>query len=151
MESIFIALTILFILLPRKQYLGSITTLSARVLDINRSNLYSDVILLFQNEKALTYSPLQISFVGERALDCGGVCRDTLSSFWEEAYRHHFDGNTLLTPAIHAQSNHFQYSVLFSPMATCCGLHTCTYCLSSMLLGQVESRIPCLVRALPRA
>ena len=46
-----------------------------------------------------------ISYVGEQAVDCGGVCRDMLSGFWEEAYAKLFDGSTLLTPAVHAQTN----------------------------------------------
>lgn len=36
--------------------------------------------------------PLSISFIGEKAYDAGGVCRDMLTGFWEEAYRRPFDG-----------------------------------------------------------
>jgi hypothetical protein len=36
-------------------------------------------------------------------MDCGGVSRDMLSGFWEEAYQKLFDGCRLLTPVIHPQ------------------------------------------------
>ena len=51
--------------------------------DIRRSNLYDDMISLFQSENVLNYYPLRISFVDERAIDCGGLCRDMISGFCE--------------------------------------------------------------------
>ena len=59
---------------------------TGKIFDIRRSNLYDDVISLFQSENVLDYYPLWISFVDERAIDCGGVCRDMISGFREEAY-----------------------------------------------------------------
>lgn len=98
----------------------------------------------FQNEEVLTYYPLRISFVGKLAVDCGCVCRDMLSGFWEEAYQLHFDGSSLLTPVLHAQLNMSTFSVIgtilshgylqedFLP-------HRIAFpSLASMLLGQVE-------------
>ena len=50
--------------------------------------------------------------MNERAVDCGGVCRDMLSGFWEEAYAHHFGGSNLVTPLLHAQTNLEDFSIL---------------------------------------
>lgn len=49
--------------------------------------------------------PLQIVFEGERAVDAGGVYRDMLSAFWEDAYHNFFDGGCLLTPFLHPSSD----------------------------------------------
>ena len=46
--------------------------------------------------------PLCISFVGEAAVDLGGVTREAFSCFWEAAYMKYFDGPHLLLPSIHA-------------------------------------------------
>ena len=74
--------------------------------------MYDDVMALFRDEDVLPYFPLRIHFVNERAVDCGGVCRDMLSGFWEEALGQHFDGSSLLTPVIHAQTNMSDFIVL---------------------------------------
>lgn len=67
---------------------------------IRRNSLYQDVINLFLSESNIEY-PLRIKYDEERAVDQGGVSRDMLSGFWEEAYKRLFDGCTLLTPVIH--------------------------------------------------
>ena len=69
---------------------------------IRRSNIFIDVIDLFQNSEALKEFPLQIHFQDEIAFDSGGVCRDMLSGFWEEAYFKFFDGFSLLISVLHA-------------------------------------------------
>lgn len=79
---------------------------------IRRSNLYNDVLKLFDKPEVLSHYPLRISFVSEMAVDVGGVCRDMLSGFWEEAYRQLFDGSTLMTPVVHAQSNMSTFATL---------------------------------------
>lgn len=48
--------------------------------------------------------PFRVQFESERAVDTGGVSRDMFSSFWEEAYRKNFDGESLLVPAVHPNS-----------------------------------------------
>ena len=47
--------------------------------------------------------PFHIEFVGERAIDAGGVTREMYSAFFEEAYKHLFDGNNLLCPIVHPE------------------------------------------------
>jgi len=37
----------------------------------------------------------------ECAFDTGGVARDMLSAFWEQAYLNMFDGGNLFIPAVH--------------------------------------------------
>ncbi len=70
---------------------------------VSRSNLYDDVVKVFMDEHIIIEYPLRIKFEEERAMDCGGVSRDMLSGFWEEAYQKLFDGCQLMTPVIHPQ------------------------------------------------
>ena len=41
---------------------------------------------------------MRITFVGEKAVDTGGVCRDMFSAFWDKAYEKASDA---LIPAVH--------------------------------------------------
>ena len=45
--------------------------------------------------------PFNVEFLGENGVDCGGLCRDMLSAFWESAYCNLFNGKSLLSPAVH--------------------------------------------------
>ena len=45
-------------------------------------------------------------------MDTGGVSRDMFSAFWKEAYVLHFDGETLLVPAVHPNSDVSTFPVL---------------------------------------
>ena len=78
--------------------------------------------------------PLRISFVGEQAIDTGGVLRDMLSAFWEEAYLKHFDGAGLLTPIVHAQIDLSPLPILGSVLShgyvPCRRILTTAYCVS---------------------
>ena len=56
--------------------------------------------------------PLRVSFEGEKAIDVGGVYRDMLSAFWEEAYCHLFDGGCLLSPALHPQMDMSTFPII---------------------------------------
>ena len=68
---------------------------------VNRGNIFNQVIDLFSDDYFLKEYPLYIKFEGEIAVDSGGVQRDMLSAFWEEAYIHFFDGSSLLVPTVH--------------------------------------------------
>ena len=67
--------------------------------------MYADVLKLFSDTEVLNKYPFTISFTGEKAIDTGGVCRDMLAAFWEEAYCQMFDGGTLLTPVLHVHTD----------------------------------------------
>ncbi len=71
---------------------------------ILRDNIYECTISLYKEsiDAILDEFPFRIKFKGEAAVDSGGVSRDFFSAFWEEAYKLAFDGNTLLTPALHS-------------------------------------------------
>lgn len=56
---------------------------------------------LFAQDGVLDEYPLQIKFAGEMGYDCGGICRDMFSAYWNEAYQKFFDGSMLLVPALH--------------------------------------------------
>ena len=68
---------------------------------VNRKKIFNQVIDLFSDDCILKEQSLYIKFEGEIAVDSGGVQRDMLSAFWEEAYVHFFDGSSLLVPTIH--------------------------------------------------
>ena len=73
---------------------------------IDRSNVYEDVLNLYKANEIINECPILsifIKYVGEKAVDDGGVQRDMLSSFWEQTYRKLFEGATLLTPMVHPQ------------------------------------------------
>ena len=66
----------------------------------DRNRIYDDVIETYSEDSCSVLSeyPLKVGFVGEPALDAGGVCRDMFSCFWESTYLKHFDGERLLVP-----------------------------------------------------
>ena len=72
---------------------------------IDRKNVFQDVMGLFAQDEVLDEYPLRIKFNGELGYDCGGVCRDMFSAYWDEAYQLFFDGSSLLVPALHLNVN----------------------------------------------
>ena len=75
--------------------------------EVTRKDAFSEVPHLI--EQAIDECPLRVRFRGEMGYDTGGVCREMLSCFWEEAYKCAFDGSTLLLPILHP---HLDVSVL---------------------------------------
>ena len=61
---------------------------------IRRDNVFEDVVALYRDHLncILNEYPFRIKFLGEKAVDTGGVCRDLFSAFWSEAYDKAFDG-----------------------------------------------------------
>ena len=72
---------------------------------IRRNDLFDDVLTLYESDDVLTEYPLGVRFVGERAVDQGGVLCDMISAFWEVAYKHLFDGGNLLSPNVETYVN----------------------------------------------
>ena len=72
---------------------------------VNRATLFEDIMELYGGETIAVEYPMCIKFVGEKAIDCGGVSRDMISGFWEMAYQKSFDGSCLLTPTIEPHMN----------------------------------------------
>ena len=70
------------------------------------------MIQLYADEAIASEYPMFINFLGEPAVDCGGVSRDMLSGFWEQAYVKLFDGIRLLTPSIEPQSSFIDLKVI---------------------------------------
>ena len=83
----------------RTTFMESIST-GPCIRTVNRSTLYDDVLMLYSEECIATEYPMHMKFKDEQGVDCGGVSRDMISAFWEEAYRKMFDGSTLLTPTV---------------------------------------------------
>ena len=82
----------------------SICTTSGSAHCVTRDGIYDCAVDLYNENigTILNEFPFRIEFKGEKALDYGGVSRDFCSAFWEAAYEKAFDGNTLLTPAVHS-------------------------------------------------
>ena len=74
---------------------------------ICRSHIYDDVIKIYSKnkEQILGEYSFCVRFDGEKAVDTGGVCRDMYSSFWESAFIRHFDGESLLIPAVNPNTD----------------------------------------------
>lgn len=74
---------------------------------VSREDVYKCALSLYTNDRdaILDEYPFRIKFKTELAVDSGGVSRDFCSAFWESAYEKAFDGNTLLTPALHSGIN----------------------------------------------
>ena len=74
---------------------------------ISRNEIFDEVIKLYQIKQSTLEAefPFNISFIGERAVDTGGVSRDMFSAFFNECYKRFFDGGMLLTPIIHPQTD----------------------------------------------
>lgn len=96
----------------RVAFLESIGVVPGMFHTISRTTVYGDVLELYQTSQILNEYPIHISYESEMADDQGGVTRDMLSAFWEEAYRLHFDGATILVPLIHPQTDITQFRTL---------------------------------------
>ena len=70
---------------------------------VDRESIFSSVVELYRVNTTVNEFPPRVHFNGEKAIDVGGVFRDMLSAFWDEAYRTLFDGGCLLTPVLHPQ------------------------------------------------
>ena len=85
----------------RDKFMTSVSSPSGAIRDIERTNLFSDVLQLFTSEDITREYPLRIRFKGELAIDMGGVFREMVSAFWEIAYTKCCDGDSLLVPLMH--------------------------------------------------
>ena len=76
--------------------------------------MYASVLSLYAPDcsNMLHEFPFRVAFDGERAIDTGGVTRDMFSAFWEQAYRHAFDGGSTLIPATHPQMDQSVFPTL---------------------------------------
>ena len=63
----------------------------------------SVIVYMFRAPSTVRESSLSVTFSGEIAVDAGGVSRDLLSAFGEQAYEMYFDGSTPLRPVLHPQ------------------------------------------------
>ncbi len=88
----------------RIMYMESLTLERACLpFKITRNTVFDDVVTLYKNQgsEVLQYYPFRVQFLGERAIDIGGVARDMFSAFFEMAYKKLFDGCSLLSPVVH--------------------------------------------------
>ena len=64
---------------------------------VDRASIY----IKFEKDEVLQEYPFKIKFTIEFAFDCGGVCRDKFSKFWNEVYKKFFDSSSQLVPVLH--------------------------------------------------
>ena len=97
-------------LIYKESYLPKVTPAG---IEVHRSSIYDDVMNIYEvNTDVIHQFPFQVEFLGERAIDNGGVGRDFFPAFWEEAYKRGFDGASLVTPAVHAHVNMASFTTL---------------------------------------
>lgn len=120
--------------------MGELEGQEEMVYTVSRATLFSSLLSLYQVEDKIGFQyPFRFCFEDERAVDAGGVTRDTFSAFFEECYIRLFDGTCLLHPAIHASINMPVYSVLG-------GIISFAYLVAGVFPDKIA--FPCLVAAL---
>ena len=89
----------------RIQFMTSLSLTRGVTHTIKRNDIFNQVMTLYMNNRKqlLQEYPFRIQFRGEKAVDLGGVARDMFSAFYEEAYKHLFDGSSLLCPVVHPE------------------------------------------------
>lgn len=81
--------------------------------EITGATVYDDMVKLYGSyDDIILEYPLKIEFNGEQAYDLGGVSRDAISAFWNEAYQKLFDGSTLFIPLMNPHSDFSSLPVL---------------------------------------
>ena len=93
---------------------------STPIHEVRRREAYSEVPSLLK--RAADEFPLRVHFKGELGYDTGGVCREMISCFWQEAYKHAFDGSTLLLPIHHPHLDMRQMGMVLSHGYLVCGV-----------------------------
>ena len=108
---------------------------------MKRSQIFADVLNLYSKDRdtVLSEYPFRTRFIGEVAVDLGGVTRDVFSAFFEEAYARCFDGSSLLTPSDSPFMD-------LSTMSTLGTIISHVYLLTGML--PVKVAFPCLASVL---
>ena len=66
----------------------------------------------YRESTIMNECPICIKFVGEIAIDEGGVIREMFSLFWEDIIRQHFEGSNTVTPLLHAHTDMEQLQVM---------------------------------------
>lgn len=89
----------------RLDYMKSINAIVGLEHEVNRRNIFEDVIDTYREGDIVGECPIVVRFDGEIAVDNGGVQNDMFSAFWEATYTSLFEGSTLLTPMIHPQTD----------------------------------------------
>ncbi len=85
----------------RMKFVNSLSPTLGTPHPVKRSQIFQDVLNLYSKSRDIVLSeyPFRTRFIGELAIDVGGVTRDVFSAFFEEAYAKCFDGSSLLTPS----------------------------------------------------
>ena len=89
----------------RKKFLSTLPLVASGYHEVDRKDIHTSVISLFRGGNIVDEFPLKIRFKEERGVDAGGVYRDMLSAFWDNAYQRFFDGGSLLAPVLHPNVN----------------------------------------------
>ena len=125
----------------RVKFVHSLAPSFGKTHSVKRGQIFQDVIDLYSKypDVVLAEYPFRTRFIGEVAVDLGGVTRDVFSAFFEEAYIQCFDGSSLLTPS----DNPFLDPGTMSILGT---IISHVYLLTGML--PVKVAFPCLAKIL---
>ena len=83
----------------RKSFLLSLRLLlRLSPIQIRRTHILEDVLAIYNSREVLEVHPFRVEFIGERAIDIGGVARDLFSAFFEAVYQKFFDGYSVFCP-----------------------------------------------------
>jgi len=96
----------------REVFMESINASSGPARIIDRTTIYEAVMKMYNQEEIALEYPLFIKFTGELGIDEGGVQRDMLTAFWDEAYTRLFEGSTTVIPMIHSQMDMSTFTTL---------------------------------------
>jgi hypothetical protein len=93
-------------------YLKSIGCAPGAVHEIDRNDVYNDVLRLYEETSIIYECPIEIKFIDENGIDIGGVTRDMYSTFWEEAYGCMFEEVSAVILLIHPQTRMKSFETL---------------------------------------
>ena len=119
---------------------------------IRREKIFIDVFEMYEENliNVLDEFPFRIKYKNEKAYDTGGVCRDMFSSFWDEVFVQHFDGERLVVPSVRPGVDMAKFKILGTILAH--GFMVCGFLpvrvafpvIASVLLG-TDVKIPDIV------
>ena len=96
----------------RMSFMKSLVAVRGMEHRIRRSCAVFDIVNLYRESTIMNECPICIQFVGEIAIDEGGVSREMFSLFWADIICQHFEGSNTVTPLLHAHTHMEQLQVM---------------------------------------
>ena len=71
--------------------------------EVCRATLFEDVLKMYDTQMSTLMLEYPFHINNELGVDGGGLARDMISAFWEEAYSKMFDGALVVVPSMHPE------------------------------------------------